>query len=252
MKLGDGFAVAWRDVTERKRIEEQLQRVQVLASLGELTASIAHEVGNPLASILLYSETAMKNDASYQTKKDLKVIRDEAKRAGKLMRDLLAYSRKLEPKMQRFNLHSIIKKVLKMRRYQQKVQNISVSTNLRRGPVYMNGDSSQLMQVFMNLVLNAEEALGKSRGGNIIVTTQIDEAWAKIWITDDGTGILEENLNQVFYPFFTTKQVGKGTGLGLSTCYGIVTGHGGLIRAGNNEMGGATFTVELPLAKARS
>ena len=136
-----------------------------------------------------------------------------------------------------------------MRRYEQKVQNINVSANLLSGPLYIKGDSSQLMQVFMNLMLNAEEALRESNGGNIVITTQIDGDWTKVSIADDGTGIPEENLNQVFYPFFSTKGVGEGTGLGLSTCYGIVTAHGGLIRAENNEMGGATFTVELPLAK---
>ncbi|GAF94834.1 unnamed protein product [marine sediment metagenome] len=139
-----------------------------------------------------------------------------------------------------------------MRRYEEKVQNIDVSANLLKDPLYVKGDSSQLIQVFMNIMLNAEEALKESRGGNIVITTQIDGEWVKVSIADDGTGIAEENLSQVFYPFFTTKQAGGGTGLGLSTCYGIVTAHNGLIRAENNEMGGATFTVELPLATTRS
>jgi len=101
----------------------------------------------------------------------------------------------------------------------------------------------------MNILLNAEEALREGNGGNIIIMTKAAEGWATISIADDGTGIPEENLSQVFYPFFTTKKVGEGTGLGLSTCYGIVTSHGGLIHAENNDMGGATFIVELPLAE---
>ena len=100
-------------------------------------------------------------------------------------------------------------------------------------------------------MLNAEEALRKSKGRNIVVTTQTNGNWAKVSIADDGTGIAEENLSRVFHPFFSTKQVGEGTGLGLSTCYGIITAHGGLIRAENNDMSGVTFTVELPLAKTR-
>jgi len=107
------------------------------------------------------------------------------------------------------------------------------------------------MQVFMNLVLNAEESLRESKGGNIVITTQTAGEWARILIADDGIGIPQEDLNQVFYPFFTTKRVGEGTGLVLSTCYGIITGHNGLIRAENNEMGEATITVELPLAQTR-
>ena len=103
----------------------------------------------------------------------------------------------------------------------------------------------------MNLILNAEEALEESNGGNILITTRKDDEWAKISVADNGPGISPENLQQIFYPFFTTKPTGKGTGLGLSTCYGIVTAHKGLIRAETNETGGATFVIELPLAKVR-
>jgi signal transduction histidine kinase len=153
--------------------------------------------------------------------------------------------------MRCLNLHRIIKKVVNMRRYEERVHNITTSSNLLDDPLHVIGDSSQLMQVFMNLMLNAEEALKKSDGGNIIIDTQRDRGWARISIADDGTGIPQGDLKQVFYPFFTTKQVGAGTGLGLSTCYGIITAHNGLIRAENNEMGGATFIVELPLAEVR-
>ena len=235
---------------ERKQAEAQLQHSQLLASLGEMIAGIAHEVGNPLGSILLYSELLMKSDVPLQTRKDLRVIHEEAKRAAKVMTDLLTYSRRVKPQMRRLNLHNILHKVLAMRRYEERVQNIAVATNLLDGRLYVEGDLSQLMQVFMNLVLNAEESLKKQKGGNIIVTTQIDGKWARVSIADDGPGIPEENLNQVFHPFFTTKRVGEGTGLGLSTCYGIVTAHNGLIRAENNEIGGATFTVELLVDEA--
>ena len=240
-----------RYAIERKQAQEQLQHSQLLASLGEMTAGIAHEVNNPLGSILLYSELLMSSDVPSQTRKSLKVIHDEAKRAAKIMTDLLTYGQRMRPQMRRLNLHGILKKVLAMRRYQERVQNITTSTNLPNGPLYVKGDSCQLMQVFINLMLNAEEVLRESNGGNILVTTQVDGEWVKISIADDGIGIPQENLNQVFHPFSTTKRVGEGTGLGLSICYGIVTGHNGLIYAENNEMGGATFTVELPLAEIR-
>ena len=207
-------------------------------------------IGPMLGSILLYSELLMTGDVPKNVRKDLGVIHNEAKRASTIMTNLLTYGRKVEPKVHRVDLHKILKKVSSMRQYREKVQNIKLINNLLEGPLYVNGDHNQFMQVFMNLVLNAEEALSKSSGGNIIVTTKIDRKRIKVSIADDGTGIPEENLSQIFHPFFTTKQVGEGTGLGLSTCYGIVTGHNGLIRAENNEMGGATFTVELPLAKA--
>ena len=238
-----------RYAIERKQAEEQLQHSQLLSSLGKMTAGIAHEVNNPLGSILLYTELLMSGDLPQQIKKDLRVIHDESKRAVKIITALLTYSRKMKPEMRRFNLNELLKKVLAIRQYEEKVQNITVSTNLQRGPVYLEGDSSQLMQVFINILLNAEEAITEHEGGQIIITTQVKETRVKVSIADNGTGIPQDILKKVFLPFFTTKRIGEGTGLGLSTCYGIITTHKGMIYAENNEMGGATFSVELPLSK---
>ncbi len=240
--------IVYQDVTDRQQMEEQLKHAQVLAVLGEMTAGIAHEIGNPLASIVLFSETAMKgvNDAR-QTKKDLKVIHDEAQRAGKLMKDLLAYSRKIEPDMGRINVHSVIGKVASMLNYRLNVMSVQITMNLQQAPVYIRGDTAQLTQVFMNIILNAEEAVRGKGNGNIEISDKIKSDRVLISIADDGSGILNENLDKIFLPFFTTKDIGKGTGLGLSTSYGIISGHGGSITAWNNETGGATFTIELPL-----
>jgi len=244
-----GFLGITRDVTERKRMEEQLKQSELLASLGKMTAGIAHEVNNPLGSILLFSEMLMKNRVSIEVKKDLKVIHDEAKRAAKVMSDLLTYSLNGRNRVEKVDLAAVLYKVLDMRLYAETVRNISVSIDHSYEPVYVYGDKSQLVQVFMNILLNAEEALEDSNGGNIIITFKVYNEWLRVSIADDGIGIPEENLHQIFYPFFTTKGIGEGTGLGLSTCYGIITSHGGLIRAENNTMGGATFIIELPLAQ---
>jgi PAS domain S-box-containing protein len=241
-----GILGVTRDITERIRMEDQLKQSELLASLGKMTAGIAHEVNNPLGSILLYSELMMKSEIPVEVKKDLKVIHDEARRAARVMSDLLTYSLGGSNKVQKIDLHQVLRKVLDMRLYTQTVRNIDVSINLIDGPLYIYGDKSQLYQVFMNILLNAEETLDATSGGNIYVETVSDDDWARVCISDDGTGIPEENLSQVFYPFFTTKDIGEGTGLGLSTCYGIVTSHGGLIHAENNQMGGATIVVELP------
>ena len=136
-----------------------------------------------------------------------------------------------------------------MRLYEQRIHNIRTFDNLPEKPIYIKGDSSQLTRVFMNLMVNAEEALESSNGGNIIIDCETDSRWLRISFSDNGKGIPEENLGRVFHPFFTTKKMGEGTGLGLSTCYSIVTAHNGLIRAENNAGGGATITVELPLAE---
>ncbi len=237
-----------RYAIERKQGQEQLQHSQLLASLGQMTAGIAHEVNNPLGSVLLYSEMLLASDIAPHIKKDLRIIHNEAKRATKIMTDLLTYGRRVTPRMRRLDLHRIIRKVLNMRRYQERLQNIAVATNLQEGSLYVEGDSSQLTQVFMNLMLNAEGALKAHNGGNITITTRINRGRVKVSIADDGSGIPEENLSQIFKPFFTTRAVGEGTGLGLSLCYGIITEHGGLIHAENNENGGATFTTVLPVA----
>lgn len=236
-----------RDITELKKTQDQLQQSQILASLGSMTAGIAHEVNNPLGSILLYSELLMKSEDSNQNKKDLKIIHSEAKRAARILTGLLTYGKGVKPQMRRLNLHKIVRDVLKMRRYADSVQNTVIFTHLLGGPLYITGSPTQLTQVFMNIMLNAEEALREKNGGSIIVTSQIENDWAILSVSDDGCGIAEEHLRQVFHPFFTTKQIGEGTGLGLSACYNIVTAHGGLIHVENNEMGGATFIVELPL-----
>ena len=247
-----GFVFIIEDATERKKMEDQLRHSQLLASLGEMTAGIAHEVNNPLQSVLLYSDLLMVEKIPPQSKKDLRVLRNEAKRAAHIMTDLLTYSRRAASQERRIDLHRVIRRVLSMRRYAQTVQNVTVTANLMDGPLPVRGDSSQLTQVFMNLIVNAEEALTESENRTIVVTSTVYGEWVKVSVTDSGIGIPAENLNQVFYPFFTTKHEVKGTGLGLSTCYGIVTDHGGLIYATNNLTGGATFTVELPLATNES
>ncbi len=246
-----GVLISSEDITETRKAHEQLQHTRLMVSLGEMTAGIAHEVNNPLGSILLYSELIMASDVPPALKKDLKIIHDEAKRATKIMTDLLIYGRRAKPHMRRVNLHYLIDKALGMRRYQQRLKNITVYTDYSSEQLYTIGDSMQLVQVFMNIILNAEEALKQTENRKIKITTQADSKWVKVLIADNGSGIPIENLNQIFYPFYTTKPTGEGTGLGLSTSYGIVTEHKGLIHGENNEEGGATFIIELPLAQNR-
>jgi PAS domain S-box-containing protein len=241
----------FRDVTKEKELAEQLRHTQLLGSLGQMTAGIAHEVGNPLSSILLYSEAAMKENISRRTKKDLQTIHNEALRAGKLMRDLLAYSRKLETVKRRINLVGIIEKVVDIRRYQLQVQDITVTLAGTENPVFIRGNSNQLAQVFMNLFLNAEEALKSTAGGNIKVEVRPTDNWVSVVVSDDGPNIPKEFLDKIFLPFFTTKKVGEGAGLGLSICYGIITAHGGLISVENYEEGGVVFKIRLPLFEDR-
>lgn len=246
-----GFIITTRDVTEKLKLAEQLKQSQLLASLGTMTAGIAHEVNNPLGSVLLLSELLLRDDNVSHIKKDLRVIHSEAKRAAKIMSTLLTYRNNHTPSTRRLNLNRIIKRVLDIRQYHQSVLNIKAKANLSETPVYVKGDYSQLTQVFINVLMNSEEALKKMGEGKIVIDVSGGQDWATISIADNGTGIPEENLEKVFHPFFTTKKVGEGTGLGLSTCYSIVTSHNGLIHAENNDMGGVTITVELPVIRQK-
>ncbi len=244
-----GMVSNFRNITEIKLIQRQLQQATLLATLGEMTAGIAHEVNNPLSSILLYSELLMAGGANPKIRKDLKLIHDEAERASRTMSELLNYARGINTSMTTVNLNTLVKKVLEVRSYQQNVKNIHVTRNLSRAGFYIQGDSNQITQVIMNIVMNAEDSINEKKGGDINITTEISSKWGRLFICDSGKGIKEEDLQKIFFPFFTTKKNAQRSGLGLSVCYGIVTRHHGFIKAKNNPSGGTTFIVELPLVQ---
>ena len=148
----------------------------------------------------------------------------------------------------RLEINAIIREVLKLRAYEHRVNNIEVTTHLAPDLPEIMADRFQMQQVFLNIVLNAEQAMIESNGrGNLTITTEQIDGIIKISFTDDGPGIPPDIMNRIFDPFFTTKEVGKGTGLGLSICYGIVTNQGGRIYAQSQEGKGATFIIELPI-----
>lgn len=235
-------------IADLRKVQEQRQHSQLLATLGEMLTGIANEVNNPLGSILLYSELLMAGDLSPQTKEDLKVIHDEARRAARTMSDLLNYYRQEQPTVQRLDINCVLDDLFRTRCRADRARHINITLNLHDRPLTVEGDLSQLNQVFMHLMANAEEALTKTGGGSITVTTRREGGWVQVLFTDDGPGIPRPHMQRIFHPFFTTKQAVSGSGLGLSTCYNVITRHKGLIRAKNNETGGTTIIVELPLA----
>jgi two-component system NtrC family sensor kinase len=245
------FRLMARDISSFIKTREQLMRNRVLSSLGEMMAGIAHEVNNPLGIILLYSELLLNSDDTKQSQRDLRIIHGEAKRAVKILSALLAYTRKTNLQTRRVDLNRILRATFRMRSYAHKVANIEDKLTLPEGPLYVAGSVPQLTQVVTNIVLNAEEVLKRKDGGTIAVTAKVVRGRVKLTIADDGTGIDPVCMDKVFYPFFTTKEPGKGTGLGLSTCYGIITALNGLMSVENNEQGGATFVIEIPLWRSR-
>jgi two-component system NtrC family sensor kinase len=244
-----GHITVARDVTEHKRMEERLMLTDRLVSIGELASGIAHELNNPLTSVIGFSQLLMEREVAEDIKEDLKLVHSEAQRAAGIVKNLLTFARKRAPVKQLSQVNNIIEDVLRLRAYEQRVSNIEVVKNLDTNLPDILVDHFQLQQVVLNLIINAEYFMVETnKRGTLTITTQKTDSIIRISIADDGPGIAEENLSRIFNPFFTTKEVGKGTGLGLSICHGIVTEHGGNIYAKSEPGKGATFIIELPIS----
>jgi len=241
-----------RDITERKKMEEQLMVTDRLASVGELAAGIAHELNNPLTSVIGFSQLLLAKDVPGDLKEDVKIIFSEAQRTTKIVKNLLIFAQKHVPVKQLGNINSTIENMLELRAYEQRVNNIQVNAHLAPDLPEVMADYFQLQQVFLNIIINAEHFMVEAHGrGTLTITTERVGDIVRASFADDGPGISKANLGHLFDPFFTTKEVGKGTGLGLSICYGIVTEHGGRIYAESRLGKGATFVVELPISNRR-
>jgi two-component system NtrC family sensor kinase len=244
----EGFIITIRDVTERRRIQGQLILTDRLASVGELASGIAHELNNPLTSVIGFSQLLLRSNVPEDVREDIRIVYNEARRAADVIKNLLTFARKHAPVKQLINLNKVIEKVLELRAYEQKVNNIKVSTYFCPDLPPIMSDFFQLQQVFLNLIINAEYfMIETNNGGNLDITTERIGDAVRASIADSGPGITQENMKHLFNPFFTTKEVGKGTGLGLSICHGIISEHQGKIYCESESGRGTTFIVELPV-----
>ena len=258
IEYGDKPAIlaSVRDITERKRMEEdkgkmeeQLHLAGRLAAVGELASGVAHELNNPIAAIQSFAQflTARK-DLDETLRKDLDTIYRESQRAAKITQNLLSFARRHEPEKHLISINEAIEKTLELQAHPMKVNNIELMLELDPELPKTLADFHQLQQVFMNIMNNAEQAMLEAHGkGRLEVKTQKVGSMIRISFADNGPGIPEENMKRIFDPFFTTKEVGKGTGLGLSICYGLVEAHGGRIYARSKLGQGATFVIEIPV-----
>ena len=255
VKLGDGFAVDWRDITEHKSADEREKQLQQeliaasrLATVGEMAAGIAHEINNPLTGVVGFSDLLMKKDIPEDIRKDVEIIYDGAQRVAGITSRMLAYARQSKPERTTVDINDIIKTTLAMRAYEMESGNIKVTPQLDPDLPTTIADAGQLQQVFLNIILNAETEMinAHGRGTLSIKTERIDNA-IRVSFKDDGPGIPNKNLDRIFNPFFTTREVGKGAGLGLSVSHGMVSQQGGKIYAKSRLGRGATFFVELPI-----
>ncbi|MCP3981277.1 MAG: response regulator [bacterium] len=236
-----------RLVTDLKTMQSQLVQTEKMSALGMLVAGVAHELNNPLTSVLGFAELLASDETDSNKYEKLQRITSEAKRAGRIVQSLLTFSRKHKPERRFVEINDLVREVLDFRSYEMRVRNISVVQELAPRLPAVLGDPHQLQQVLLNLITNAEHAIEESgHPGTIRVATAAVEGRVQIHITDDGPGIRDDELDQVFLPFFSTKEVGRGTGLGLSICYGIIEENGGKISVRSRPGEGATFSIQLP------
>ena len=244
-----------RDITERKKMEEQMFHTEKLASVGTLSAGVAHEINNPLAIILgftdLLLEKTPQNSESYET---LKTIEKQGLNAKRVVENLLSFTRFSEHKEENMDINKNIEAVLAVVGNTLSINKIKVQKKLSDLPVQVKGNAGELQQVFFNIINNAVSAM--KGGGNLIISAgYTDEGRiVEIKISDTGNGIKPEHRTKIFDPLFTTKKVGEGTGLGLFVSYGIITKHGGTITFETRTIEeaketGTTFTITLPAVK---
>src|SRR5436309_2688627 len=240
-----------RDSFARLRdTQMQLVHAAKMSALGQLVAGVAHELNNPLSVIVGYGQLLLARELPAAMKRPIEMVVSQADRMAKIVRNLLFFSRQRPPERAALDLNEVIERTLSLRLNQLTLSGISVERDLASGLPAIVGDPNQLEQVFLNLLLNSEQAIhdGK-RGARIVVRTSTSEGGraVKAQVIDDGPGIPGEVLAHVFEPFFTTKEVGTGAGLGLSVSYGIVQEHGGRLVVGSRP-GATVFTLELPVA----
>ena len=236
-----------RDVTEQKRNESQFQQAEKLAAMGHLVSGVAHEINNPAAIISGFAQTLLLDDLKPEHREVLQMMYDEATRIGRITSNLLAFARAGSTQRALVDINDIARRTFALRSYHLSTLNIAVSLDLDPSEPKIWADASELQQLILNLLINAEQALMTVEGPRtIVVGTRAGEGEARLEIADSGPGIAAEVRSKIFDPFFTTKPEGVGTGLGLSICYGIAREHGGRIWVESEPGHGARFGVALP------
>src|SRR4029077_5307952 len=245
----NSIVVVMTDVTDAADLQAKLMHTEKMAALGQLVSGVAHEVNNPLAAIVGFTDLLLESPEIPATaKSELQVILQEAQSTRVIVQNLLSFARQMPAQREPVQVNAVLRQTLKLRSYDFSNHGVELVEQYEEDLPLVVGDPHQLQQVFLNILNNAYDAIQETRRpGRIEVLTSHRDGQIEILFLDNGPGI--SHPDRIFDPFFTTKEVGKGTGLGLSICYGIVRAHQGEITARNNEDGvGCTFVVRLPTA----
>jgi PAS domain S-box-containing protein len=247
-----GVIISVRDVTMEKKLERQIIQTERLAAMGQMIGGFAHELNNPLTSILGMAELLQDGTVSEGARKQVTILQQQARRAAEIVQNLQYFARPPAPGRSQVDLNELVQRMLQLQTYPLRKSNITVDFLPEPTIPAVVADPNQLMQVFLNLLLNAEQAIREAREKGTIrvrlgrgLPGNPDSVW--VVFQDDGPGIAPENLAHIFDPFFTTKRPGRGTGLGLSICKTVMREHGGNIEATSAPGGGAVFTITLPV-----
>ena len=240
-----------RNLTDERRIAEQLRQSEKLAALGELVAGVAHELNNPLAGISAFAQLLLEEELNADQRESARLIKREADRAVGVIRDLLLFSRKAGPSTMPVDINGLVQLTLRLRAYSLRSSGVQVETHLDTMLPEVAGDDQKLQQVILNLIVNAEYAMRRTATKHLVIRTAHEGDSVITELSDSGAGMSEDTLQRVFEPFFTTKPAGEGTGLGLSVSYGIIEAHGGTITVESLTGRGTTFRIAVPVADPR-
>ena len=254
MKIPSGevnsLVAVMTDITDVAMLQAKLMHTEKMAAVGQLVSGVAHEVNNPLTAIMGFADLLLENpELSEDVREDLQVIVHEAHRTREIVQNLLSFARQTPPEKQAVDVNQVLRRTISLRSYDMGSHGIDLSEDIDSRLPEIIGDAHQLQQVFLNILNNACDAVRETnRRGKIFIFTGQVAGGVEVRFRDNGPGI--SNIDRIFDPFYTTKEVGKGTGLGLSICYGIVREHNGEIICFNNpDSEGATFAIRLPLTQ---
>ncbi len=240
-----------RDDKLREYADRQIMKSERLATIGQLAAGVAHEINNPLGTISVYAQMVLDEleEDTDSCRESIAVVMKQTNRAGRIVKDLLEFARQSEPEMRMLDINDVLAKAIAITTHPAELQNIKVLTDLAPDLPAIQGDSDKLQQVFVNITVNALQAMPE--GGALTVRTRMSDVsgFVEIEISDTGCGIPQEHLSKLFDPFFSTKRTGEGTGLGLSVTLGIIERHNGTIDVKSKVGEGSTFTIRLPAEK---